>query len=272
MSHHEPDALDPRLAEAFAALREESAAPARPEALAAARRAMHLAAADRGPRGRLALAAARISRVLTVHRLAAGVAGAAVAVIAVSALGWNAPAGAPLHVVQVAHEQISLVLPGIDRASLDLSYAEARLEQAATGQSDGAALAEAQSLLDDARDHLPADHSAPGWQRWEDDSKRLATVRAEEQGDDHGGAGGGGTGTTPAPGGGERGETSTTSTSTTASGGDGGGGGSSSTETQSRSSSSTTSSGGGDGGNDGSGGGSTSTTSTSTSESSGGDH
>jgi hypothetical protein len=278
MTHHQPDHLDPRLAEAFAALRAESAEPARPEAVAAARRAMHLAAAERGGRGSLALAADRVRRALTLHRLVAATAGAAAVLGAVSAMGWNAPAGAPLHVVQVAREQITLAVPGIDRVSLDLAYAEAQLAQAAGGQAGDAALGEAQGLLDDARAHLPGDRSDPAWRRWQDDSRRLAGLRAAEQGEDRGASSasdGPAATSTPSAGDGRGGETTTTTSTSSAArtGGDGGGGSSSTSSTSSRSTTASGSdggSGGSDGGHDGSQ--SSSSTSTSTSASSDGGH
>jgi hypothetical protein len=272
---------DPRLLAAFAELRAESAAPARPDAVAAARRAMHMAAAERAGHRGMAPLLDRARRLLTPHRLMAGAAGATLGLAAVTALGWNAPAGAPLHAVEVAHEQIALALPGIDRVSLDLNYAEVRLAQAAGGDSPGDALDEAQRLLDDAHSHLPGDHGAAVWTRWQSDSHRLDDLRragGHGAGDDHGAAQPAGGGAA-APGGdgrsgaddGSRGSTTTTSTSTTASrsgedGGRDGGGGSStstSTQTESRSASSSTSTSGGDGG-------SSSSSSSSTSSSSGG--
>ena len=252
------DPIDPRLLAGFDELRLESEAPARVEAVDAARRAMHLAVAERTGRGGIVPLLERLRHVLTLHRLLAGAAGATLGLAAVSALGWNAPAGAPLHVVEVAHEQIALALPGIDRASLDLGYAAARLEQAAAGASPGAALDEAQRLLDDAHSHLPGDHGAAAWTRWQADSNRLGDLRdaGTRGGDDHGATAPAGGSTSPGAGGGSgadggRGETTTTSSSTTASrsGDDGrdGGGTSTSTSTQTESRSASTS---GDGGGD----------------------
>lgn len=267
MSHHDDrDVLDPRLAAAFAALRAESAEPAEPDSVAAARRAMHLAAAQRDGRSTAAVVRERLARTLTLHRLMAAGSGVAVALATVTALGWNAPAGAPLHVVQVAHEQIALALPGIDRASLDLSYAEARLTQAATGQSEADALGEAQRLLDDAHAHLPSDHADSRWQRWQEDSNRLATLREEPAGGEDQGGATPQAGPSPRSDGGEGGDGGTsTRTSTPTRSGDGGGGETGGT-TESRSA--TTS---GDGGHDGSESGG-STTSQTFSASSGGDN
>jgi hypothetical protein len=265
--------LDPRLADAFAALRAESQTPPRDEAVVAARRAMHLAVAERTTLGTLPRIAQVLRRAVTLHRVAAAAGGVAVGLAAVTALGWNAPAGTPLHVVQVTHEQIALSLPGADRASLDLGYAESRLAQAASGDS----LDEAQCLLDDAHSHLPSDHDDALWTRWRNDSDRLDQLREQEH---RGGGGDGddGHGTTST--------TTTTTTSTTASrsGEDGGGGsssssgeggGSSTTSSSSSSSSthstsSTSTSSGGDGGRDG--GSSSSTSSSSDGGSDGGGH
>ncbi|HXA30054.1 MAG TPA: hypothetical protein VN193_15030 [Candidatus Angelobacter sp.] len=266
------DGFDPRLAAGFAELHRQGAEPVRPEALDAARRAMHLAVAERLERRRAALLVERLRRVVTPHRVLAGAAGATVALVAVTALGWNAPPGAPLHVVEVAHEQIALALPGIDRASLDLGYAEARLAQAAGGDASPAALDEAQKLLDDARSHLPGDRGAPLWSRWQSDSHRLDDLRTAGtrggDGNPAAPAAGGATAPGASPGGDDgrgHGGTSSTSSSTTASrSGDDGrdGGGSTTTQTQSRSSSTSS---GGDGGRDGGGGSSSSSTSSSTS-------
>jgi len=277
MSHHDPE-MGRRMEDAFAALRDESAAPPRPEAVENARRAMHLAVGERNRGGAAVRLAERLRRGLLLHRLAAAAAGAALGLGAVTALGWNAPVGAPLHVVQVAHEQITLSLPGIDRASLDLSYAEARLAQAAAGDSASAALGEAQGLLDDAHAHLPANTSTAVWTRWRDDTARLDRLRdgqpagtpAEDGGtpsggDDHEGAGGGAEGTSSSTSR-SAGSTSTgeerggeTSTSSTTQSEEHGG----STSTSNATSTSTSSSSGGDGGDGGGSqtGGSTSTSS-----------
>jgi hypothetical protein len=270
--------MESRLRAALAELRQDSAAPARPEAVDAARRAMHLAVAARRERGGPALVLERVRRALTVHRLMAAGAGAAMGLATVTALGWNAAPGAPLHVVEVAHEQIALALPGADRAALDLSFAESRLEEAAAGNSG--ALDEAQRLLDDAHSHLPADHSSALWARWGTDSRTLAGLREARSGggEDHGGvpgfdgsdsSSGSGSGEDRSGGGGDR-STSTTTSSTTASrsgeeGGDGGSTSTSSTESRTSSSSTTTS-----GGDHEGGGSSSSSSSTSTTTSGGG--
>jgi hypothetical protein len=178
MSRQDRD-MDPRLAAAFAELRAESDAPADPGAVASARAAMYRAVADREQSRGLLLLLQRSRRALSLHRVLAGAAGTTMALSAVTALGWNAPAGAPLHLVELAHEQISLALPGTDRAAADLGYAEARLDQAARGDSEGEALGEAQRLLDDAHGYLPADHGNALWARWQTDSGRLVALRTD---------------------------------------------------------------------------------------------
>lgn len=283
--------IDPGLQRAFEALRQESSPAPRPEAMAAARAAMHQARTVEMERRPLQRLARRLGTALTMHRLMAAGSAVAAGVALVALLGWNAPAGSPLHGVRVAHEQLALVLPGSDRAGLDLGYAESRLEQA---QHDGstAALDEAQRLLDDAHAHLSAGSTL--WPRWQRDVKLLSELRDRDgesgsgtegvSGDDGNGSeststssdggeheGGSSTQTTSSTSDHDGGSTSTgesqsstTTTSTTtressststSSGGGGDGGGSSST-----SSSSTTDGGGGGGSPDG--GGSTSSSST----------
>jgi len=282
---------EPGLQRAFEALREESSPAPRPEAMAAARAAMHQARTVELERTPLQRLGRRVGAALTVHRLMAGGTGLAAGVAVVALLGWNAPAGSPLHGVRVAHEQIALVLPGSDRAGLDLGYAESRLEQA---QRDGstAALDEAQRLLDDAHAHLSAGSAL--WPRWERDEKLLGELRHDDgEGGSDGGSDSGSGGTqstsTSSDGGDHEGGTSTQSSSSTSeheggttsseqsqatttttttresstsSTSDGGGGGSSST-------SSSTS--GGGGGDSPGGGGSTSSSSTTSGGGGGGD-
>ena len=257
--------LDPRLGQAFAALRAESAAAPHEDAIEAARAAMHQARVVDADAGAAPLSA-RLRAALTTHRLMAVGTGAAAGLAVVAALGWNAPSGSPLHAVRVAHEQIALALPGSDRVALDLGFAESRLGEA---RQDGstAALDEAQGLLDDARAHLVA--GAPLWSRWQADEKELGELR---HGDHDGGQGSGGSDEGSGSGGGSTSRSqggSTTSSeheggasaSTTSSSHDGGGSTTTTTTTMSESSSAST---GGDGG------GSSSTSSSSSSSSSDG--
>jgi len=235
--------IDPRLDQAFEALRAECAAtPPRPEAMRTARAAMHQARATRPAVGGLALFGERLRQALTPRRLGVAGGGVVAGLAVVAALGWNAPAGSPLHGVRVAHEQLSLVLPGSDRVGLDLGFAESRLHEVEKGQGSSSALDEAQRLLDDARQHLTA--SSPQWKRWRDDESLLGRLRqrGEEEtqqgpsGGDDGGSGGGtesSSGTTSDDHGGS------TSTSTGGGGGDGGSS-SSSTSTEQHESTTTT--------------------------------
>src|SRR4029077_4919568 len=48
---------------------------------------------------------------------------------------------------------------------------------AQAGRNPGASLDEAASILDTARGDLPADHSAPDWQRWTRDEATLDSLR-----------------------------------------------------------------------------------------------
>jgi len=257
--------LDPRLGQAFAALRAESAAAPHEDAIEAARAAMHQARVVDADAGAAPLSA-RLRAALTTHRLMAVGTGAAAGLAVVAALGWNAPSGSPLHAVRVAHEQIALALPGSDRVALDLGFAESRLGEASQDGS-AAALDEAQGLLDDARAHLVA--GAPLWSRWQADEKELGELR---HGDHDGGQGSGGSDEGSGSGGGSTSRSqggSTTSSeheggasaSTTSSSHDGGGSTTTTTTTMSESSSAST---GGDGG------GSSSTSSSSSSSSSDG--
>lgn len=238
--------------DAFSPLRDESAAVPRTAAMTAARAAMHdeRTAVIRRPLTWFESLWADVRRTLTPRRLALTGIPAAAALAAVVAVGWNAPAGSPLHVVRVAREQVALAVPGADRASLELSDAEARLRDARQGTNVSASLADASRLLDDARAHLPADHAAALWRRWRDDENELSSLSAQhESGGDGGtsdGSGGGSDGgdhggLVTGPGGGESSIGTSTSTSSPSSGGDSHEGGSMTTTTT------TSSSGGGDG-------------------------
>ena len=75
------------------------------------------------------------------------------------ALGWDAPAGSPLHEVRIGREQVGLILAAGDaRTALRLSYAESRLRDAKAGIDPQGSLGEAAGLLDQARAALPAGH------------------------------------------------------------------------------------------------------------------
>jgi hypothetical protein len=180
--------MSPRLQSAFASLRQESASVTpRPAAMTAARAAMHGARIAPGSTrgGALPMFGDRLRRIVTPGRLIAAGGGLVTGVATVALLGWNAPAGTPLHVVRLAHEQIALVVPGVDRTGLELSYAESRLHDAIQGTSTAASLDEASRLLADVHGRLPADRAAAVWSRWQDDQKQLDGLR-----DQHGGDGG----------------------------------------------------------------------------------
>jgi hypothetical protein len=195
--------MSPRLQSAFAALRQESSTPPRPAAMAMARAVMHQARVAR-PRTRvsaLPLFTGQLRRAFTTGRMMAAGGGLATGLAAVSVLGWNAPAGTPLHVVRLAHEQIALAVPGVDRTGLELSYAESRLQDAVQGTSRAASLDEASRLLADAHGQLPADHGSAVWSRWQDDQKQLDGLREQHGGEDIGAPGGGSLGAPASPGG-----------------------------------------------------------------------
>jgi hypothetical protein len=177
-------ALDPGLATALRAWRQDSLAPVRPAAMASARGAMHQARVARLQRRRVAVLGSRFRAALTPGRLLAGAGGVAAGLAAVAVLGWNAPAGSPFHVVRLAHEDIAMAVPGADRTGLDLAFAEARLREVRQGAAPAAALDEAARLLDDAHARLPADHASPLWERWQDDVHELDGLRGPHPGED----------------------------------------------------------------------------------------
>ncbi|HEV7677624.1 MAG TPA: hypothetical protein VGQ42_03560 [Candidatus Dormibacteraeota bacterium] len=181
------------LQSAFAALRQESSAPPRPAAMAVARAAMHQArvAPRRAGVAPLPLFADRLRRAFTPGRMTAAGGGLATGMAAVALLGWNAPAGSPLHVVRIAHEQIALAVPGADRIGLQLSYAESRLRDAVQGTATAASLDEAAQLLGDVHGGLPGDHSSALWSRWQVDQNQLDHLREQQRGEDGSGSPGG---------------------------------------------------------------------------------
>lgn len=277
--------MSPRLLDAFDSLRAESAAEPEAAAMQAARAAMHRAIARQPQRHRLGLLAEHIRLALTPRRLAAAGGSLAAGLAVVSVLGWNAPAGSPLHAVRVAHESLVLSLPGSDRVALDLDYAEARMREARQQTGSWApSLDEAGRLLDDARQHLTA--GAPLWSRWENDESTLQDLRHHEHddnatpapgggSDDNGGSGeepASGSTSTGGGGGGESGSSTTSRSTTTEHESQSSSSSSVSEEHQSSTTSSTSSqsSSSSDGGGGGGGGSSSSSTSTDGGGSSGG--
>lgn len=176
------EGLDPRLVEVLRAWREESAAPSDSTGRSAARMAMREAVHEQAPaptwstgawRDRLARAIAA----MRAHPRLVAAALAPLAVVGLTALGWSSPADSPLHFVEVSRERAELALPGADRAGLELSFAESRLQDAALGKAPAASVREADSLLHDARRDLP---SNPGRlaRRLRADAERLNIERA----------------------------------------------------------------------------------------------
>jgi hypothetical protein len=106
----------------------------------------------------------------------ATLAAASIAVV----LGWNSSAGSPLHEIRVAREQASLVLAhGPSGTALRLSYAEERLRDAGADIDSEGNLAEATTLLDQAKAALPSDHGDPLWTRWAKDERLLLSDQGE---------------------------------------------------------------------------------------------
>jgi hypothetical protein len=97
--------------------------------------------------------------------------------VVILTLGWNAGPGTPLHSIQLARQDASLVLASSTQAlDLRLQYAEARLQAAAAGSDRHDNLEEAASLLTAAQSELPASHTDPLWQRWSRDEEILAAL------------------------------------------------------------------------------------------------
>ena len=249
----------------------ESRLTPREQPVADARAAMHAAAAA-AP----AAIPGRSSRILPAlraagrrHPLRLGTATLVAAASLLVALGWDAPAGSPLHEVRIGREQVGLILAAGDaRTALRLSYAESRLRDAKAGIDPQGSLGEAAGLLDQARAALPAGHDGELWQRWTGDEDTLRALRAGSSDDGGRSRSGGGL---PAPGGGTAGGGE--SSGATASPGGGGDGGHSGGDGGSSSTSSAASSGGGGGSGDDGGGRSGSTSSSSsTSSTDGGGH
>lgn len=93
-----------------------------------------------------------------------------------AAVGWNAPAGSPLHFVRLTQERVRLSMPGADRPAIELSLAEDRLREARPGHAADS-LREAASLLAEARRALANDQQVSLAGRLENDE---AALRDEE--------------------------------------------------------------------------------------------
>jgi hypothetical protein len=170
----------PNLPTGFEAWVQQSRVASCPAAMVSARAAMHSAVrstpAAASSRRRFRVAVLRLDALIRHPlRLTAGSIAAAAAVIL--ALGWNAGPGTPLHSIQLARQDASLVLASSTQAlDLRLQYAEARLQAAAAGSDRHDNLEEAASLLTAALSELPASHTDPLWQRWSRDEGILAAL------------------------------------------------------------------------------------------------
>jgi hypothetical protein len=100
------------------------------------------------------------------------------AVAALFAFGWSAPAGTFFHGVRLAREAITRSFSGENRLDVDLGFAEQSLGDASRNQARQDSLAEAKLFLDDARSLLPANENDPRWQRWSADENQLAALSA----------------------------------------------------------------------------------------------
>jgi hypothetical protein len=172
----------PNLPTGFEAWVQQSRVASRPAAMVSARAAMHSAlrsvpAATVSSRRRFRVAALRLDALIRHPlRLTSGSIAAAAAVLLT--LGWNAGPGTPLHSIQLARQDASLVLANSTQAlDLRLQYAEARLQAAAAGSDRHDNLEEAASLLTAAQADLPASHTDPLWQRWSRDEGILAALQ-----------------------------------------------------------------------------------------------
>lgn len=153
---------------------EESRIAGRPAGMSAARAAMHAAAPAPGGRRRLVALAPAVRR----HPWRLTGAGLAAAAAVALVVGWNAPAGSPLHQVRLGREDLALAFArGSSGVELRLQYAEDRLREAQAGAHPADSLAEAGSLIDGARGDLSADRTDPLWTRWVIDEADLQGQR-----------------------------------------------------------------------------------------------
>jgi hypothetical protein len=165
---------NPRLRQAFAELAADSAVSPTAAFQARARAAMHTAVESRAAR-RTAWAPLRG---LAGRRTTA--LGAALATASVLVTGWSAPPGSSLHPVRLVREQLTLALPGGDRAGRELGFAEDRLREATHTPNPAVALTEASSLLAAARRDLQGGAGAQ-WGRWSRDEARLRQAEGSGQ-------------------------------------------------------------------------------------------
>jgi hypothetical protein len=165
--------IDRELVDAFRRLSREGLAGPDHRSQARARRAMLAAVAARPKHARFFDV---LHRSMQPRSLIAefGV----LAVAALFALGWSAPAGTLFHSVRLAREAITRSFPGENRLDVDLGFAEQSLADAARNQARPDSLAEARLFLDDARSLLPVNENDPSWLRWQADENQLAALSA----------------------------------------------------------------------------------------------
>ncbi len=179
-------AMTPAVPGGLAAWADRARVGPRPEAMTAARAAMHAVrlqtkTAPALHRRRFRVVLPRLDG-LRRHPLALTAGSVAAAAALVVTAGWNAGPGSPLHTVQLAREDASLVFASVTQAGeLRLDYAEARLRDAASGTDRRDNLEEAAALLNAVRPDLPMDHNDPLWLRWSHDESVLGALRAVPQ-------------------------------------------------------------------------------------------
>jgi hypothetical protein len=93
--------------------------------------------------------------------------------VIVVGLGWNAPAGSPLHGIRDARQGITLSLPGADLAALHLKFAEQDLRDASQGLDRTASLSDAGNELAKAKTLLAANQHSALWDELVGDEQRL---------------------------------------------------------------------------------------------------
>jgi len=165
--------MDPTVRAELECWRAASGITPRQPAMAAARRALDAAldaAAKRRPWWRRLL-----ERQLRPRPFVTGAWFATAAAGVVVAMGWNAPAGTPLHGVRLAHEKIALALAGNGRAQLELEYAQERLDDARGGAARQPSLDEARQLLQDAQKDLGEKPPPPEESQLHEEQALLAT-------------------------------------------------------------------------------------------------